>query len=336
MLYWAVCQNSFWRTVFVKHRDVTAEDFTARLNREILVLDGAMGTMIMQALSSQHRKGSDICSQMSAGSLDRLVLSEPGLIERIHSAYLEAGANIITTNTFNANRFSISDDKVRDINRKGAELAREAVESYYLKNNIPAEKRPIVAGCMGPTAVSLSKCKDGGCFDAMAGAYAEQAQGLIEGGVDILLLETVFDLRNAEAAVAGVKMSYRNMCKQLPLIISAALNEDGRLYSGHTIEEFVDKFSSSESIALGLNCGCGACKMISQVERLAESYHGFIAVYPNAGIPDAHVHYNDIPEMMARTLKPLLDKRLIKIIGGCCGTTPEHIRLISDMVKNIS
>lgn len=312
---------------------MTAEDFTARLNREILVLDGAMGTMIMRALSSAPRNAS---LQVSGVCYDELVLTEPDLIREIHTAYLDAGVDIISTNTFNANRLSLADyqltHKVKDICRKGAELAREAVDDYCLKNGISTEKTPIVAGIMGPTSVSLSKCK-GECFDIMADAYAEQAQGLIEGGVDLLLLETVFDLRNAEAAVAGIEREYKETDERLPLIISATLNEDGRLYSGNTLEQFADRFSRTGAVALGLNCGCGVREMVQQIERLADTYKGFIAIYPNAGIPDVLGNYHDTPEIMATALKPLLEKGLINIVGGCCGTNPEHIRLMADIAK---
>lgn len=304
------------------------------------MLDGAMGTIIMRQNLDEDRFRSEQFKDHPValkGCNDVLVLTRPDLIREIHTAYLNAGADIITTNTFNANPLSLAAYQLaslaKEISSAGARLAREAAENYALKNHIEADRRPLVAGSMGPSCFSLTKGV-GVDFDAMADACAVHAAGLIEGGVDILLLETVFDLQNARAALVGIRKAFEQNGKVIPLIISATLTDGDRLYSGETIEEFVSAMLSSGAVVLGLNCGNGVEGMTRQIERLAAICPVNIAMFPNAGLPDAKGNYNETPERMLRAVKPLLEKGIVNIIGGCCGTTPEHIRLIAQAVKN--
>jgi len=323
------------------------KDITSRLREETLVLDGAMGTMIMRGnLSEEDFRGARFSSHPVAlkGCNDVLVLTRPDFISNIHYEYLEAGASIISTDTFNANRFSLSDYAlspfVKEIAREGAGVARSAVEKFCLRHDIPAGRRPLVAGSMGPTGVSLSISGNSGESDAaspsfadMTDAYEEQASALIEGGVDLLLLETVFDTLNAKAAVAGIKRAFGIVGKEVPVIISATLTLQGRLLSGQTIEEFVDALSHSGALAFGLNCGFGAEALDPMVSRLAEVDPVFLSLHPNAGLPDEMGRYLDTPEKMLSEIIPILERGEVNIIGGCCGTTPDHIRLIAGEAK---
>ena len=272
---------------------------TSRLPHEILVLDGAMGTMIMNAsLSENDFRGEKFADHTVAlkGCNDVLVLSCPELISDIHRKYLEAGADIISTDTFNANRLSLSEYKmtgfVSEICHEGAKLARNAVDEYCMKYAIDDYKRPFVAGSMGPTGVSLSismqdsadPAKD---FDNMAAAYEEQATALIEGGVDLLLLETIFDTLNAKAAVYGISAAFNKVGKKIPIMISATLTENGRLLSGQTLTEFVEALGHANPISFGLNCGFGAKQLLPYLEQLSAMTNKFVSVHPNAGLPDA-------------------------------------------------
>ncbi len=318
----------------------------SRLANEILILDGAMGTMIMKAaLSESDFRGRVFESSEVAlkGCNDLLCLTKPDLIADIHLQYLNAGADIISTNTFNANRFSLSEyslsDKVGEICRAGAQIALKAVNYYCDAHNIPAERRPIVAGSMGPTGVSLSIAQQDSnepaqCFDEMAKAYQEQAENLITGGVDILLLETIFDTLNAKAAVYGIKRAFQATGKELPIMISATLTENGRLLSGQTLKEFVTALNHANPLSFGLNCGFGAQALIPYLSELSILTDRFISVHPNAGLPDEMGCYLDTPQIMQKETEEILKNRLVNIIGGCCGTTPEHIRLIAETAKN--
>ena len=315
---------------------------------EILVLDGAMGTMIMNAsLSENDFRGEKFADHPVAlkGCNDVLVLSCPELISDIHRKYLEAGADIISTDTFNANRLSLSEYKitgfVSEICHEGAKLARKAVDEYCMKYAIDDYKRPFVAGSMGPTGVSLSismqdsadPAKD---FDNMAAAYEKQATALIEGGVDLLLLETIFDTLNAKAAVYGISAAFNKLGKKIPIMISATLTENGRLLSGQTLTEFVEALGHADPVSFGLNCGFGAKQLLPYLEQLSAMTNKFVSVHPNAGLPDAMGCYLDTPQTMVLEAREILSEGLVNIIGGCCGTTPDHIRLIAEEAKKSS
>lgn len=318
----------------------------SRLRENILVLDGAMGTMIMKESLSEEDFRSECFSNHPVplkGCNDLLCLTNPIVIERIHQAYLEAGADIISTNSFNANSISLSEyqlsDKVEEICFAAASIARKAVEEYCTKNAVPDNRHPFVAGSMGPTGMSLSismqESPDPAAnFDKMADAYYQQASALIKGGVDLLLLETVFDLLNAKAAVYGILKAFNKTAKKIPLIISATVNENGRLLSGHDLRQFVDSLNHANPMAFGLNCGFGAETLIPFVRELGSIAPGFVSVHPNAGLPDDMGCYLDTPEKMGKEVEELLQSGSVNIIGGCCGTTPLHISVIARMAAN--
>lgn len=287
------------------------------------MLDGAMGTMIQRlGLSEADFRGvrfKELPGELK-GCNDLLCLTAPQAIERIHRDYIAAGADIIETNTFNANAISLADYGLsayaREIAAAGARLARKAAEGT----------RTLVCGSMGPTNVSLSL---GGevSFDQLADAYREQAAGLLEGGVDLLMIETAFDTLNAKAAIVGIESAQKQTGRTVPLMISATLTETGRLLSGQTLRAFVNSVMHARPLSIGLNCGFGADGMIPYLREL-QDLDCLVSCHPNAGLPNELGQYEETPESMARTVKAILDEGLVNIIGGCCGTTPDHIALI--------
>lgn len=297
----------------------------------LLVLDGAMGTMIQKlGLSEADFRGAEF-AQWSCelkGCNDLLCLTLPDAIEGIHRQYIEAGADIIETNTFNANRISLADyglqHMAQRICRAGAEIARRA-----------AAPGTMVAGSMGPTNVSLSLGLDTVTFDDMADAYREQALGLLEGGVDLLLIETAFDTLNAKAAILGIELAQQQAGRSVPLMISATLTENGRLLSGQTLRAFVASVGHARPWSVGLNCGCGAEGMERYLGDLAD-VPALVSCHPNAGLPDELGRYTETPEKMGATVERILSKGMVNIIGGCCGTTPEHIAAIAAKARQYS
>lgn len=277
------------------------------LQHRVLTLDGAMGTMI-------QRLGLKGCN-------DELVITRPDTILDIHRAYIEAGADIIETDTFNANAISLAEyglaDKVYELNVAAARLAREAAGSDRY-----------VAGSIGPTNVSLSLADSDVTFSDMAATYCEQARGLIDGEVDALLIETVFDTLNAKAAIAGCNRAMTLSGRNVPLMISATLTENGRLLSGQTIEAFIDSISHARPLSIGFNCGFGVEQMLPYIERL-QQLDCFISLHANAGLPDELGRYRQSAGEMSFTLARLLQCGKLNIAGGCCGTTPEHIAAIA-------
>lgn len=320
----------------------------SRLGEEVLVLDGAMGTMIqrLNLSESDFRADRFVDSSVSLkGCNDLLCLTRPDDITAIHTAYLEAGADIIETNTFNANSISLAEyglqNHVAEICRAGARIASNAVDSYCALHGIPEARRPFVAGSMGPTGVSLSIATNqenapAADFDTLAEAYCIQASALIEGGVDILLLETVFDTLNVKAAIYGVKQAMHQAGREYPLMISATLTQQGRLLSGQSLKAFVASVEHSGAISLGLNCGFGAETMMPYVDALSSLTPRFVSAHPNAGLPDAMGRYTDTPQKMAREIAPALRASHLNIIGGCCGSTPEHIAAIAAIARQSS
>ena len=315
-----------------------------RLHDEVLVLDGAMGTMIQRhGLTEDDFRGTlqlrdDVKYK---GCNDLLVLTRPDVISGIHAAYIEAGADIIETNSFNANAISMAEyhlgDRVSEINREAARLARCEADREFERSG----RRVYVAGSMGPSNVALSipAVHEGGVevdFDTMAEAYREQAEGLIEGGADILLLETIFDTLNAKAAIAGVKvaMSRKNR-EDIPLMISVTLTEQGRTLSGQTVAAFLDSVRHAGAMSIGLNCGFGAEGMAPWLEQL-QSEPAFISLHPNAGLPDELGRYTETPATMAAVMAKYLAAGKLNIAGGCCGTTPDHIRAIAAEARKVS
>ncbi len=304
------------------------------LARKILILDGAMGTMIQRlGLDEQayHCEATPL-DQTLRGCNDILCLSHPEAIADIHRQYLEAGADIIETNSFNSNAISLADYGVshlaRSINKAAAEIGRRAVDSI--------DREAWVAGSIGPTSKSLAMSRgiDSGSaapidFATMESAYYDQACGLIEGGADLFLIETVYDGLNAKAAISGCRRAMADMGRELPFIISATLTESGRTLAGQTLEALFMTVAHARPVAFGLNCSFGAGEMAQYIETLAATSPVAVSVYPNAGLPNALGQYDQTPEDMAEALRPLLKAGLINIVGGCCGTTPAHIAAIA-------
>lgn len=312
------------------------------VKERILVLDGAMGTMIQRlALDEVGFRGSEFAAHTVAvkGCNDLLVLTQPHLIEDIHRQYLEAGADIIETDSFNANAFSLADygleHLVDRINRAAAAIARRAADAAMAAD--PTRRR-WVAGSMGPTSKSLSMASeldgggpaDGVTFDTLAATYQAQAYALIEGGVDALLIETIFDGLNAKAAVYGARRAMEQAGHRVPVMISVTLTEAGRTLSGQTIEALLASVAHARPLSAGLNCGFGTDGMVPYLDRLQPMPYA-VSLYPNAGLPNALGQYEETPQTMAAKLRPLLAAGLVNIAGGCCGTTPAHIAAIAEL-----
>ena len=315
------------------------KDASARLvdsvKERIIVLDGAMGTMIQgYALTEDDFRGKEWADSKInlKGCNDLLCLTRPDVIGEIHRAYLDAGARIIETNSFNANAISLSEygmeHEVARINRAAAEIARAAADSYMAEY---AGEQVWVAGSVGPTSKSLSMAQSIESSDAafdwdiLTSAYFDQMKALIEGGVDLLLIETVFDALNAKAAIYSARRAMEAVGVRIPLIISVTLTESGRTLSGQTLEAFVATIAHAEPLAVGLNCGFGADGMMEHLDTLSR-YPFAVSVYPNAGLPNEMGQYDETPAVMAPKVRRMMERGLINIIGGCCGTTPDHIR----------
>lgn len=308
------------------------------LESKILVLDGAMGTEIQKyGFDEADFRGKEFADWNCRlkGCNDVLAITQPEAIERIHTSYLDAGAMIIETDSFNSNKLSLADyglsEKVRDINLAAARIARKAADSYMASH--PGELR-WVAGSVGPTSKSLSMSQgvdEAGAvdWDLLADAYMPQFEALIEGGVDIFQIETVFDALNAKVAVWCARRAMEKYGKRIPVILSLTLTESGRTLSGQTLDAAIATIVHARPLAIGLNCSFGADGMMKYVEALQE-YPFAVVVYPNAGLPNALGQYDETPEKMAVKVANMFHKGYVNMIGGCCGTTPEHIRLIAE------
>lgn len=315
------------------------------LENRILVLDGAMGTMIQKyKLSEKDYRGSRFanCEIPQKGNNDLLVLTRPDIIYNIHYQYLEAGANIIETNTFNAQRISMEDyamgEMVREMNKEAALLARKAVNDYVAKN---PGRTCFVAGSVGPTNKTASMSPDVNnpayravSFDDLVSAYKEQMVALIENGVDALLIETIFDTLNAKAALFAAEEAMKESGRQIDLMISATVADvSGRTLSGQTIRAFLASVSHANLLSVGLNCSFGAKDLKPYLEEMSENAACFVSAYPNAGLPNQFGEYDETAEMMAAQVKEYFDEKLVNIIGGCCGTTPEHIAAYLPLIE---
>ena len=308
------------------------------VNNNIVVLDGAMGTMIQKYnLSENDFRGNQFSSWQCnlKGCNDILCITAPNIIKEIHLDYLNAGASIIETNSFNANSFSLADyaleNEVETINLAAAKVAREAADEYLSVN---PNKKCWVAGSVGPTSKSLSMAstlEENISWDTLVDTYILQMRALIKGGVDALLIETIFDTLNAKAATYAARRAMEIEGVRVPLMISATLTETGRTLSGQTLEAFVASISHCEPLSIGLNCGFGADTMTPYIETL-QSIPFAVSMHANAGLPNEMGEYDETPETMASKIKPLIERGLVNIIGGCCGTTPEHIRAIANLI----
>jgi len=318
------------------------------LEQRILVLDGAMGTMIQgHALDAHHYHGDlfhgHACDQK--GNNDLLSLTQPGIIRAIHARYLDAGADILETNTFNSTRIAMADyameSQVRALNSEGARLAREVADEYTARN---PDRPRFVAGVLGPTnrTVSISPdVNDPGArnvtFDELVEAYLEAVGGLVEGGADLLLVETVFDTLNAKAAIFAIEDWFERHQTWLPVMISGTITDrSGRTLSGQTVGAFWNSVAHARPIAIGLNCALGAKDLRPHIEELAHIADTRTSLHPNAGLPNEMGEYDESPEYMAGILREFAQAGFLNIVGGCCGTTPAHIRAIANAVEGLA
>lgn len=316
------------------------------IKERILVLDGAMGTMIQRyKLTEEDYRGQRFQNHSSSlkGNNDLLVLTKPAVIQEIHEKYLEAGADIIETNTFNAQRVSLSDYKMEslayEINFEAAKIAKNATAKY----NLPDKPR-FVAGSIGPTNKTASLSPDVNnpaarnvTYDELVIAYSEQINGLIDGGVDLILIETIFDTLNAKAALYATEEVFREKNIRLPIMISVTITDNaGRTLSGQTLEAFIISMSHANLFSIGLNCAFGAKQIEPYLEELSQKASCYVSVYPNAGLPNQFGEYDESAAEMAKTITTFAKKGLLNIVGGCCGTTPQHINAIANAVKEYS
>ena len=321
-------------------------DIQDLLKERILVLDGAMGTMIQKYnLSEQDFQGERFKDHDMdlKGNNDLLSLTRPEIIKEIHGEYLQAGADIIETNTFSSTSIAQADYKlehiVYELNVAAASLAREVAEEFTQRE---PEKPRFVAGSIGPTnrtACISPDVNDPGfravTFDQLVKSYKEQASGLMDGGVDILLIETVFDTLNAKAALFAVNELFEEKAYTVPVMVSGTITDaSGRTLSGQTTEAFLISIAHFPLMSVGLNCALGAKELRPYLQIMSGKSECFVSAHPNAGLPNEFGEYDETPEKMAEQIKVFLEEGLINIVGGCCGTTPQHITAIADLAKD--
>ena len=316
------------------------------LNERILVLDGAMGTMLQRyKFSEEDYRGERFkdWEHSLKGNNDLLSLTQPHAIEEVHRKYLEADADIIETNTFSGTTIAMADyhmeELVYELNYESAKIARKICDEF---TNLNPDKPRFVAGSMGPTNKTASLSPDVNdpgyraiTFDELRIAYKQQAEALLDGGSDILLVETVFDTLNAKAALFAIDEIQEERNIKIPIMVSGTITDaSGRTLSGQTAEAFLISISHLNLLSVGLNCALGAKQLMPYLETLSKNSDFFISAYPNAGLPNAFGQYDESPEFMAEQIREYAEKGLINIIGGCCGTTPPHIKAIADLVKD--
>lgn len=320
------------------------------LKERILVIDGAMGTMIQRyKLSEADYRGErfkDWASDIK-GNNDLLCITKSEVVKAIHKEYLAAGANIIETNTFNAQKVSLADYNMQllayEINLAAAKVAKEAILEFEQANELNKGAH-FVAGALGPLNKTLSLSPDVNdpgfralTFDEAVDAYYEQLKGLVDGGIDLILIETIFDTLNAKAAIFAVKKYFRDTKQEpLPVMISGTITDaSGRTLSGQTLEAFYTSIMHAKPLSVGLNCALGAKEMRPHIEELSQIASCYVSAYPNAGLPNAMGEYDEAPAQTAHFLEDWAKEGFVNIVGGCCGTTPDHIRHIAEHVKNI-
>lgn len=319
-------------------------DIRKELGKRILVIDGAMGTMIQRyKLTEADYRGERFkdwhCDVK--GNNDLLCITQPQIITAIHKQYLDAGADIIETNTFSSTSIAMADYEMQslayELNVAAVKCAREAIRQ--------SGKTAWIAGAIGPLNKTLSLSPDVNnpgfrsvTFDEVVAAYYEQIKGLVDGGADILLIETIFDTLNAKAAIFAIKKYYRENpdAPRKEIMISGTITDaSGRTLSGQTLEAFYTSIAHAKPLSVGLNCALGAKEMRPHIEELSQISSCFVSAYPNAGLPNAMGEYDEEPEQTAHFLEDWAKEGFVNIVGGCCGTTPDHIRHIADHVKNI-
>jgi 5-methyltetrahydrofolate--homocysteine methyltransferase len=312
------------------------------IKERILVLDGAMGTMIQRYKLEEFdfREGAfENHTKPLKGNNDLLSITRPEIIKEIHRQYFKAGADIVETNTFSGTWIAQADydleDAVYQINFQSAKIAKEVASEF-------TDKPRFVAGSIGPTNRTASISPDVNdpgyraiSFDQLVDAYKQQVEALMDGGVDILLVETVFDTLNAKAALFAIDVVFDERGVKLPIMISGTItDQSGRTLTGQTTEAFLISLSHMPLLSIGLNCALGANLMRPYLQILNEKSPFAVSAHPNAGLPNEFGKYDESPELMAKQIKEFLDEGLINIIGGCCGTTPDHIKAIADLVVN--
>jgi len=333
------------------------------LRERILVIDGAMGTMIQRhgldeadyrgerfaegydrQHHPQHEGHGPHCGHDLKGNNDLLLLTRPEVIEGIHRAYLEAGADLVETNTFNATSVSQADyhleHLVHELNRAGAAVARAACDEAEART---PERPRFVIGVLGPTSRTASISPDvndpgfrNTSFDELRTTYREAVEGLIEGGADTLMVETIFDTLNAKAALFAIEEAFDARGARLPVMISGTITDaSGRTLSGQTAEAFHHSLAHARPLSIGLNCALGARELRPHVEALAGVAQAHVSAHPNAGLPNAFGGYDETPEEMAGVLREFAESGLLNLVGGCCGTTPDHIRAIAEAVRGL-
>ena len=317
------------------------------LNKRILILDGAMGTMIQRyKLEEKDFRDESLVNHTKPlkGNNDLLSFTRPDVIKAIHAQYFDAGADIIETNTFSGTTIAQADyelgaDVVWKINFESAKIAREVADEYTAKN---PDKPRFVAGAMGPTNRTASLSPDvndpgyrGVTFDELVTAYKEQVKGLIAGGVDILLVETIFDTLNAKAALYAIDEYMEETGKSYPVMVSGTITDaSGRTLSGQTTEAFLISMQHAPLLSVGLNCALGASALRPYLQVLSTNAPFYVSAYPNAGLPNEMGQYDESPAAMAKQVEEFCKEGLVNILGGCCGTTPDHIKAIADMAAN--
>ena len=343
----------------------------AALARRILVIDGAMGTMIQRhalqeadyrgerfaegydalfldasqaAEGHAHGAGCGCQAHDQRGNNDLLTLTRPDIIRGIHDAYLAAGADLVETNTFNSTSISLADyhlqHLVRELNREGAKLARAACDAAEART---PDRPRFVVGVLGPTSRTASLSPDvnrpgfrATSFDELAAAYREATAGLVEGGADVIMVETIFDTLNAKAALFAIDDAFAAAGGRLPVLISGTITDaSGRTLSGQTAEAFWYSLRHARPLSIGLNCALGAKDLRAHIDVLAQVADVHVSTHPNAGLPNAFGGYDETPEDMARDLREFAEAGLLNLVGGCCGTTPEHIAAIAEAVRGL-
>lgn len=320
------------------------ETFLAEAARRILITDGAFGTEIQNwKLAEADYAGTLGLSHDQKGNNDILALTKPEVPEAIHRAYFEAGADIAETNTFSANRISQADygaeHLVREINVESAKLARKLADEYQAKDGRPR----FVAGAIGPTNKTLSLSPDVNDpgyreidWDTLVDVYKEQAAALVEGGADFILIETVFDTLNAKAGIMAVRQLEAELCREVPIMLSMTLTDlSGRNLSGHTVEAFWHAVRHAKPVTIGLNCSFGATQLRPHVKTLSEIADTLIMIYPNAGLPNELGAYDEMPGTTAGFVGEWAIAGQVNVLGGCCGSTPAHIKAIADKVAGM-
>ena len=330
------------------------------LQKRILIIDGAMGTMIQRhKLQEADYRGERFKNWHSdvKGNNDLLSITQPHIITGIHKQYLDAGADIVETNTFSSTSIAQADYDMQslayELNVAAAKCAREAIEEYYSQNSNSKNQHPkFIAGAIGPLNKTLSLSPDVNnpgyravTFDEVVTAYYEQIKGLVDGGVDVLLIETIFDTLNAKAAIFAIKKYFhehplpggvRGGSSELPIMISGTITDaSGRTLSGQSLEAFYISVMHANPLSVGLNCALGAHEMRPHIEELSQIASCYVSAYPNAGLPNAMGEYDENPEDTGHYLEEWAKEGWVNIVGGCCGTTPDHIKHIADHVRKL-